>query len=521
MARVVLVYPPYQFRPPAPWPPLCPPLVIAHLHAILDAAKVGEVESIDLDLEFSQGNEAVDGLVKKAVTKIEDLDPTVVALSCKAAQFPFAVLLTRRLKLQHPEVKVVMGGWMPTLAPELTLRVSGCDAVVRGEGERSFPELIRRVEEERWGIPGVSYRVSREEGKIEHNPNSKVLTQSELDALPFPRYDVLPPLIKYQLGRKVYAFTVEASRGCTNHQCIFCWNSTRNCDTSWRAKSPKRVAKEIRYLFDNWGARLIFFADDSFGAEPSWLRGFISTMKGYFRPGEIAYVASMRVDSLKGVALRELYLSGLRTVFHGIESGSPRMWALLGKGFGPEITREFVLELAAKELGAGIVPIFSFIVGLPNETEEDLDATISLSSQLASLGALFAFHILAPYQGTELFKRYGELIETRDIFKEFGESESFLPEFHAVFGQRLNEFIDYLPDYHWVHPIVPLEVFREKYRVLDKIVSSDQMSPYKQYDLERRPEAEAQLIEDLKQRAKLGFSRRLMGTFKQLRGKKE
>ena len=84
----------------------------------------------------------------------------------------------------------------------------------------------------------------------------------------------------------------------------------------------------------------------------------------------------------------------------------------------------------------------------------------------------------------------------------------------------MNEFMDYLPDYRWIHPIVPLEVFKEKYSVLNKIVSSEQMSPYKQYDLERKPEAEAQLIEDLKQRAKLGSGNRVIGKLKRLRGRK-
>jgi anaerobic magnesium-protoporphyrin IX monomethyl ester cyclase len=518
VTRVVLVYPPFQFRPPAPWPPLCPPLVIAHLHAVLDAAEVGSVESIDLDLEFSQSKETIDTLVEKAASKIEGLDPTVVALSCKTAQFPFAALLARRLKLQCPTVKVIMGGWMPTLAPELTLKVSGCDAVVRGEGENSLLELVKRIDDEKWDIEGVSYNAS--DGKVVHNPNSKVLIQSDLDALPFPRYDALPSLDKYQPGRKVYAFTVEASRGCTNHLCIFCWNSTKNCDTSWRAKSPRRVAKEIRYLVDNWNARVVFFSDDSFGAEVSWLRGFISTMKGDFRTGEVTYVASMRVDSLKGVALRELYLSGLRSVFHGIESGSPRMWELLGKGFESEINREYILKLASKELGSGIVPIYSFMIGLPNESQEDLDATISLCDQLARLGSLFAFHILAPYEGTELTERYRSLIEKRDVYGEFGESESFLPEFHVVFGPRLNEFKEYLPDYRWVHPVIPLEIFREKYSILDKIISSGKMSPYKQYDLERNPKAEEELAEDLKQRANLGLRSKLKGTIHQLRRKK-
>jgi radical SAM superfamily enzyme YgiQ (UPF0313 family) len=520
MNRIVLVYPPFQFTPPTAWPPLCPPLVIAHLHAALEAAQVGQVESLDLDLEHSQhGTQSVDSLVEKDSQRILGLDPTIIAMSCKTAQFPFAALLTRSLKQQEPKVRVVMGGWMPTLAPEQTIRLSGCDAVVRGEGEKTLPELIKRINEDEWMVPGVSYRTA--DARIVHNPNSEVLTATELDNIPLPRYDALPPITSYQPARTNHAFTVEASRGCANHQCIFCWNSTRNCDATWRAKSPRRVAKEMKYLYDNWGARLFFFSDDSFGAESTWLRGFTSTMQGTFRPGSLAYIASMRVDSIigKGIALRDLFQSGLRTIFHGIESGSPQMWNTLGKNYEPVITRERIFDLASKELAAGIVPIFSFMIGLPNETEQDLDSTVSMCEQLARLGSLFAFHILAPYQGTELYERHKNLIEAKDMIKEFGESESFLPEFHKVFGTRLNEFTDYLPDYHWVHPTVPLETFTQKYHVLDRIVSSEQMSPYKQYDLQRHPEAEHQIEQDLKQRAKLTAGNKLKATLRSLRGK--
>lgn len=521
MNRIVLVYPPFQFTLPAAWPPVCPPLVIAHLHAALEAAQAGHVESLDLDLEHSQhGTQRVDNLVEKDAQKILGLDPTIIAMSCKTAQLPFAALLTRSLKQQKPETKVVMGGWMPTLAPEQTIRLSGCDAVIRGEGEKTFPELAKRINEDKWTVPGVSYRTA--DGRIVHNPNSKILTTAELDNIPLPRYDALPPITAYQPARTNYAFTVEASRGCANHQCIFCWNSTRNCDTTWRAKSPKRVTKEIKYLHDNWGARLFFLSDDSFGAESTWLRGFTSAMRGTFSPGALAYVASMRVDSIitKGVSLRDLCQSGLRTIFHGVESGSPQMWSTLGKNYESAITRARILDLASKELAAGIVPIFSFMIGLPNETERDLDDTISMCEQLARLGSLFAFHILAPYQGTELYERHKNLIEAKDMIKEFGESESFLPEFHTVFGPRLNEFTDYLPDYHWVHPTVPQETFSQKYHVLDRIVSSEQMSPYKQYDLQRHPEAQGQLEQDLKQRAKLRSGNKLKDTLRSLRGRK-
>ena len=469
MNRVVLVYPPYHFRSPE-W--LQPPLVIAHLFSILEKTGLERIDAIDLDIEFNERSESVDYFLRKAVKRVESYEPTVVCLTCKSAQFPFSVLFTREYKQSHPDTKIIIGGWMPTLIPELTLQLSGCDAVIRGEGDRTLPELLRKEDVGSLSVSGVSYVLSGKERKIIHNPNSTVLSQEELDNMPLPRYDCLPPVCKYQPGYRNFGFTVEASRGCTNHKCIFCWNSTKNCDTNWRAKNPRRVVSEIRYLADKYDAYEIFFADDSFGAEASWLNAFTSLMKDEFSPGEVTYVASMRVDVLNDDLLEKLYRTGLRRIFHGIESGSPHCWKLLGKNFEPFVTRDYILDLVKKEIKMGIVPICSIMVGSPYESEKDLDETIYLCRELFRLGSRFALHILYPHEGTELSKLYHDLIEPRDIYREFGESESFYSDYRMVFKERLKEFFEYLPDNKFVRPIMPLELFRQKYRILSSMLST-------------------------------------------------
>ena len=468
MTTVALVYPPYHFNPPEC---LQPPLTIAHLYSILEKAGVERIDAIDLDVEFNHSRKNLEYFLKKAVERVESVEPTVVCLTCKSAQFPFSVLFSKKYKRLHSDTKIIMGGWMPTLVPELTLRLSGCDAVVRGEGERSLPELLRKIDDRSLSVDGVSY-ILRGEQKTIHNPNSIALNQKELDSLPLPRYDVLPPLHKYQPGYRNFSFTVEASRGCTNHRCIFCWNSTKNCATSWRAKSPKKVVSEIRHLVDTYGAYQIFFADDSFGAEAAWLNKFTSLMKDEFFPGEVTYIASMRVDIVDDRLLKQLYKSGLRRVFHGVESGSPRCWKILGKNLEKFVTREYIIELVKKEIKMGIIPICSIMVGLPNEKEKDIDDTISLCRELVRLGSRFALHILYPHEGTALFELYRDLIEPCDVYKEFGQSESFYSDYRAVFGERLKEFFDYLPDNRMVRPSMPLELFKNKYRILSSVIGA-------------------------------------------------
>jgi len=472
LKKVVLVYPPYHFKPPA-WPFSRPTLVLAHLYAVLEKAGVCDLEVIDLDLEFDHCEEGISHFLARAEELVEKTKPDVIGLSCKVAQFPFSTLFSRKYKKSHPETKIVMGGWMPTLSPDSTLRLSGCDAVIRGEGDRSLPELIKQIGDKQWDIDGVSYVSQGKQQDIIHNPNSLVLTKEELDDLPLPRYDALPSLDRYQPGRVKPCFSVQASRGCSNHSCIFCWNSTKKCDTSWRARSPDRVVEEIRHLVDEYGAQVIFFTDDSFGAEEKWLKKFTSQMKTEFPFGEVHYVASMRVDSVNKDMLNDLYASGMRTIFHGIESGSQRSWEHLGKNYKPYITRQYILDLVEREVQNRISPICSFIVAFPEQTEEDLDQTTSFCEELALRGSIFSLQVLAPNEGTTLFEveHYKDMIQSYDLYKEFNESENISAELRTVLGDKINEFIEYLPDFRLVKTTMPLDQLKRKYFLLGEICS--------------------------------------------------
>jgi radical SAM superfamily enzyme YgiQ (UPF0313 family) len=430
--------------------------------------------AIDLDLEYADNDHSVDFFLEHAVNQVAHSCPDVICISCKAAQYPFTVLFTRKYKHEHSNTKIILGGWMPTLAPEPVLQMTSCDAVIRGEGERCLPELLRIIDDDTWTVDGVSY-IDKQHNQIIHNPNAQKLSQNELDALPLPCYDILPELHRYQPPDMKTSFSVQASRGCTNHQCIFCWNSTKNCDTSWSARSPHRVVDEIRFLVDTYGAEVVFFADDCFGADANWLQTFTKLMKSEFQPGTIEYIASMRIDSVPISLLPDLFASGMRTIFHGIESGSPRCWETLHKNLHPKITRQYILELIEKEIQNRISPICSFIVAFPEETEDDLNQTISLCEELALRGTIFSLQILAPNEGTSLYydpKNREQLIPF-DIYAEFGESENINPEQRQVLGGHLHEFMTALPDFRLIKPVIPMNVLKEKYNQLGQIASYD------------------------------------------------
>jgi radical SAM superfamily enzyme YgiQ (UPF0313 family) len=170
------------------------------------------------------------------------------------------------------------------------------------------------------------------------------------------------------------------------------------------------------------------------------------------------------------------------------------------------------VDLAKEELGEGILPMYSFIFGFPGETEEDLDETKSLCKDLADVGSVFSLQILAPNEGTTLFSDHINLIETSDLYREFGESENLSPELRAVFGERLNEFVDALPDFRLVKLSMPFEKFKEKcFNMIDEVSkanesnilrmqrSSTQTVTHSPHPQEVGKEAESRLASTIKQ----------------------
>ena len=95
--------------------------------------------------------------------------------------------MSRAVKKLRPELPIVFGGWHPSLAVEQTLREDFVDAVVRGQGELTFLELVQRIADGHdWhGVQGLSFK---DQAEIVHEPARPV---ANINDLPAPAYDLV------------------------------------------------------------------------------------------------------------------------------------------------------------------------------------------------------------------------------------------------------------------------------------------------------------------------------------------
>jgi len=373
---------------------LPPPYGILQLAAFLES-KNKDVEIEVLDCQAKHLNWR--GLEKR----IESFDPDIVASSALATCNTYvAVRALETAKKVNPDILTIAGGQHFTVMAHESLQTyPEIDVIVRGEGELTLVELVQAFAEKKpfTGIEGISFRHN---GKILHSPSRPLI--ENLDDLPFPGYHFVEDILhEYHFtamaGPKTRYALVEGSRGCPHH-CTFC-TQWRHWEGRWRAKSPKRIADEIEFCYQNYGSRFIWLTDDNFGlgkragdlADEIIRRGISDDMMWFVQ---------VRCDDVvrHHDLLPKMRKSGLRWTLLGVESHSPSTLKIFNKEINPEGAKTAVRLLKENDIFAHTM----FIIG---ERKDSAESIANLREFVNDLDPdLAIFGILTPFPGTDIFE---------------------------------------------------------------------------------------------------------------------
>ena len=323
--------------------------------------------------------------ITTAVDKVLETRPDVIGITTMgltsvvpASQF---IRELRKATYCHP---IIVGGHGATMSPRPLLE-AGADAVVLGEGEETFRELIKK------GVsPTVKGLALLLKGTLTKTPSRPLI--QDLDVLEEPARDLAgPPPEGVAL--------VETSRGCPYH-CMFC-EASRFYNNVWRPRSPEVVVKNIQSLVEQ-GAAIIHIVDDNFTVDPRRVLRICELLeKG---PLPLFFYFSARSDDL--LNLPELIPALARAHFLragiGIETLEPELAHVIGKPISREQHSRAVNTLRE----AGIYTMASFITGLPGETEDMRNRCVELAVSVGVDAAQFV--PFQPLPGTPLEKGSGE-----------------------------------------------------------------------------------------------------------------
>lgn len=302
-----------------------------------------------------------------------------------------ALEITRSVKLRRPELPVIWGGWHPSLFPDETLVESGIDALVVGQGEDTFADIVARLTEGGGleGIPGCNAA-----GAAPGPP------RPTRDINEFPAHDYgLIPVDRYFALKGQRQLDYISSQGC-RFRCSFCADPFVY-KRAWYGLEATRVGEELEAHSRRYGVEDVNFQDETFFTTPRRVAEIAEELLRRAVP--VSWSATMRAD--QGFRLDEEILalaarSGLRRVMVGVESGSPEMLRRIQK----DATVEQVFATADKCRRHGIRVLFNLIVGLPGETAETLAETLEVGKRLRALSSSFELAIFyyKPYPGNPL-----------------------------------------------------------------------------------------------------------------------
>ena len=334
---------------------------------------------------------------------IADFKPDVVGISAKTQNFTSASVVARIARECNPAVKVVLGGPHATLSTASALECPDVDVAVLGEGEMTLVELLRTWGAGREDVGGVAGLAYRRNGRVTFTAPRANL--HDLDALPFPA-ESAPRVLRDYDRYPVEAFEfVFATRGCP-YNCTFC-ESKAIWTRQARWRSPENVVREIKAL-QALGSDYVYFDDDTFGINPRYIKELCQLIETEC-PG-LRWGCEITVGCSKEQSAEYMRRAGCIMVRIGVESGNNRMLRKLKKGHTIEKAHAAV-DLYRRK---GIEAQTFFMIGLPEETEETLQDTLTAIRTINASAIML--NTFTPYPGSQLFEECRKLGVVDDDF---------------------------------------------------------------------------------------------------------
>lgn len=374
----------------------------------------------------------------------------------------------KTLRRAYPEKLIIMGGINARTQMERFFD-AGADLICLSESEKTIIEIGNILRQGRNDFSNISGLAFRAHGRI--NINSTVFVEDNLDNLPIPARDLLPLKRIWEIARphggvlkkpteqdKPHPYvSMMTSRGCP-YWCEFCHISgeqegsiTGNIG-KFRFQSVDRVEREV-VAVKELGAEYIYIEDDSLLAKKKRaLDIFKMLIKHGLRLGDVNGVNLSHLHKnekgklvVDDEMLQTMAEAGFDRLSFPVESGSQR---IIKRWVSNKINHETynISALIKKANSLGITVSSCYLIGYPDETEEELYQTLEAAKRHMDAGSAYVnLTIVTPFPGTAL---YDHVIENNLLLP--GIDIADLDWMRATIKTKINpETIEFVSKYMW------------------------------------------------------------------------
>jgi anaerobic magnesium-protoporphyrin IX monomethyl ester cyclase len=310
--------------------------------------------------------------------------PEVIGVTCWTIGRGMVWKLCNELKKRMPSVFLVLGGPHASFYPMHVFLKTDAEAVVTGEGEATFQELLNALAKNH-SLQGITGLVLREHGNGINNFEKRELIE-DLDSLPLPYYQGFNDFsfshyAGFPLLPKPTAAII-SSRGCV-YNCVYC-GSTAFWGRRWRYRSAANILHEIEWLREIYRVRSIYFFDDNFTVNHERVSTICNELIN--RNWNLSWSCCSHIRTVNRDMLTLMKRSGCVSIDFGVESGSNRILTAIRK---QQTARDIERTFSAVH-AAGIKPRAYLMVGNPGEDESTIDETVEMINVIkpwSSIGA--------------------------------------------------------------------------------------------------------------------------------------
>jgi len=347
---------------------------------------------------------------------IKDFKPDIVLMTTVTQNYENAKKIAKKIK-EKSNIPIIIGGHHISALPHTIS--DNMDIAVIGEGEETAKDLILTIEkyglnpEELKKVDGIAFKIDGEIHKT--SPRKKI---SNLDEIPFPARD----LLDIPQRKTVMMMT---SRGCP-FKCPYCSSSH-----FWKTVSffsADYVMREIKLIIEKYDPEIISFYDDLFTMNLPRLQKIIEEIEKEGYNKKISFSILARTSNFNDNICQLLKRINVKTVLFGFESACDKTLKYLKQGTTKVSDHENAMSLC-KKYGFGVCG--TFIIGSPDETEEDIKETYDfIKKHDFTQGSTF---VLAPYPGTSLW----DYAKQKGLVDEFMDFDKLNVDFDKNYEQTI------------------------------------------------------------------------------------
>lgn len=279
-----------------------------------------------------------------------------------------AIPFTKAIRKNFPDIKIIWGGYFPSNHPKAVIMSGTVDVLISGPGDKAFPAVLRAMINNQ-PFDEIENLIFLKDGDLTKTKKATIYEQDDLPPLPYEKLNSFYPLEGYLgktfLGSRTIAY--HSSIGCP-FTCSFC-GVVPIFEARWKGKSAQNIYKDLKFLKEKYKGNAFQFHDNNFFVSEKRSVEFANLIKDekmkWWAEGRIDTMDKFSDESLQAIAD-----SGCTMVFFGAESGNDNLLLQMDKG-GKQ-TGEKIKSFAQRIKRFGIIPEYSFVLGLPAPTEEQV-----------------------------------------------------------------------------------------------------------------------------------------------------